>query len=128
MVSFRTQRSIDNSSRVLVILSKNLLKYEDCLRDFSNACGSGKLRVVMRTDERGSPQVTPEDLRDSIVIQRYIEKFSYWREDDKNFYEKLIYFLPHKKVKVTWNEFLSELMTKIKTVSVASSSSSPDSF
>ena len=104
---------MDNSSRILAILSEDLLRSE-LVGDLWNACQSRKLRMVMRTADKDNVLAMLRDSENLAVIYRYIKKFSYWKVDKDNFHQKLLYFLPHKKMQVSRDAFLSELKTRMK--------------
>jgi len=51
--------------------------------------------------EGGDCQVTEEDLNNARLqpLKLFLETFKYLREDDPDIWRKLIYKLPHKKIK-----------------------------
>jgi hypothetical protein len=77
---FRTYASIASSSRTLVILSPSFLKSRFCHADFFAALSSGKMLVVMRTNEQQKPLVTDDDLQNFRVISKHIKMFTVLKE------------------------------------------------
>ena len=121
---FRTQWSMNNSCRRLAILSKDLLTSE-YVWDLWKACESRKLKMAIRTADKDNVLAMLRDSENLAVIYRYIKKFSYWKVDKKNFYQKLVYFLPHKKMPVTRDKFLSEFKNRLKNCPTGFRSSRP---
>ncbi len=72
------------------------------MKHFQNLITLGLLWNVLEpilhcVPENGKPLVTTADLADVPDLDLYVKTFTYLKENDPDFWTKLIYKLPHKR-------------------------------
>ena len=67
-----------------------------CQREFDEAYRKNKLIVIMMYDDDGLDYVEA-----NTVIKSYVKTYTYLRQDDPDFWNKLAYHLPHKAMPAT---------------------------
>lgn len=100
-ISQNIMESVTHSKRTVIILSPDYLHSSYCQQEFNMAYAENKLLVVMRIDpSTKDASVTKDALNCNQfdAIRKYVQTFTYLREDDPKFWPKLVYRLPHKKM------------------------------
>ena len=88
--------SVNSSSRTIIILSSAFLSSQWAQAEFDEAYVKRKVICILKTSDLESVK---DKLPQHPSIKNYVETFTYLRDDDPNFWPKLIYRLPHKHMK-----------------------------
>lgn len=88
-ISEQIKEAVDNSRRTIIVLSKHFVKSSWCDEEFNMAHKRKRVILVVYGE-------LPDNKDMGVLLQNYLQSYTYLKHDDPWFWEKLKFRLPHK--------------------------------
>ena len=92
MILKNIKDSVKNSSRTIILLSRDFASSQWCQHEFDEAYKEKKIIIIMMEGTKIS------DFNGNDIIQSYLRTYTYLKQEDPKIWKKLSYQLPHKQM------------------------------